>query len=184
MDTYRVAAASNCALRGHSGRWLPDPETVTALAQRLGKPRQGIDLYDTPPAGRVGRILQPGEFSSTRDDIDTHLVLSASRNPRLSRMVDAFGILKPQRLLFTKLDETSSFGPILNEAARTASRFLLRRDNAFRKILGLPPESIAGFGPDRAGCQGAVGGLVRGFKFAHVLEIACLRTRSDQSRDR
>jgi flagellar biosynthesis protein FlhF len=34
-------------------------------------------------------------------------------------MVDAFEILKPQRLLFTKLDETSSFGPILNEAART-----------------------------------------------------------------
>jgi flagellar biosynthesis protein FlhF len=37
----------------------------------------------------------------------------------LSRMVDAFGILRPQHLLFTKLDETGSYGPILSEAART-----------------------------------------------------------------
>ena len=37
----------------------------------------------------------------------------------LSRVVDAFEIFRPQRLLFTKLDETGSFGPILNEAART-----------------------------------------------------------------
>jgi flagellar biosynthesis protein FlhF len=37
----------------------------------------------------------------------------------LSRMVDAFGILRPQHLLFTKLDETVSYGPILSEAART-----------------------------------------------------------------
>jgi flagellar biosynthesis protein FlhF len=34
-------------------------------------------------------------------------------------MVDAFEILRPQHLLFTKLDETSSYGPILSEAART-----------------------------------------------------------------
>ncbi len=37
----------------------------------------------------------------------------------LSRMVDGFEIFRPQRLMFTKLDETSSFGPILNEAVRT-----------------------------------------------------------------
>jgi flagellar biosynthesis protein FlhF len=37
----------------------------------------------------------------------------------LTRMVDAFEILRPQHLLFTKLDETASFGPIFSEAART-----------------------------------------------------------------
>jgi flagellar biosynthesis protein FlhF len=37
----------------------------------------------------------------------------------LTRMVDCYEIFRPQRLLFTKLDETVSFGPILNEAART-----------------------------------------------------------------
>ena len=34
-------------------------------------------------------------------------------------MVDVFEIFKPQRFLFTKFDETSSFGPIFSEAART-----------------------------------------------------------------
>jgi flagellar biosynthesis protein FlhF len=37
----------------------------------------------------------------------------------LSRMIDSYEIFRPQRLLFTKLDETVSFGSILNEAART-----------------------------------------------------------------
>jgi flagellar biosynthesis protein FlhF len=34
-------------------------------------------------------------------------------------MVDAYQVFKPQRLVFTKLDETTSFGPIFNEAVRT-----------------------------------------------------------------
>ena len=34
-------------------------------------------------------------------------------------MVDAFEVFRPQQLLFTKLDETGTFGPIFNEAART-----------------------------------------------------------------
>src|SRR5262249_31704860 len=59
-------------------------------------------------------------FLSTREDIDTHLVLPASMKAAdLSRMVDAFECLRPRHLLFTKLDETGSFGPIFSEAART-----------------------------------------------------------------
>jgi flagellar biosynthesis protein FlhF len=37
----------------------------------------------------------------------------------LTRVVNAYEILRPRHLLFTKLDETGTFGPILNEAART-----------------------------------------------------------------
>ena len=37
----------------------------------------------------------------------------------LSRVVDTYEIFRPRRLIFTKLDETGSFGPILNEAVRT-----------------------------------------------------------------
>ena len=64
--------------------------------------------------------LKLGQFLATRPDVDTHLVLSASmKSADLTRMVDAFEILRPRRLLFTKLDETGSYGPIFNEAART-----------------------------------------------------------------
>jgi flagellar biosynthesis protein FlhF len=37
----------------------------------------------------------------------------------LSRVVDRFEVFRPRKLLFTKLDETETFGPILNEAVRT-----------------------------------------------------------------
>ena len=37
----------------------------------------------------------------------------------LSRVVDSFEVFRPRRLIFTKLDETGSFGPILNETMRT-----------------------------------------------------------------
>src|SRR5689334_21134936 len=59
-------------------------------------------------------------FLANRSDIDTHLVLSSSmKSADLSRMVDAMTILRQQRLLVTMLDETSSVGPIFNEAVRT-----------------------------------------------------------------
>ena len=124
MDTYRVAAAdqlrSYAAILGVGFHLL---ETVASLAQAIEENRgKELIFIDTP--GLAFADLEDsknlGHFLSTRADIDTHLVLSASmKSADLSRMVDAFGILRPQHLLFTKLDETGSYGPILSEAART-----------------------------------------------------------------
>jgi flagellar biosynthesis protein FlhF len=124
MDTYRVAAAdqlrSYAAILGVGFQVL---ETVGSLAQAIEENRgKELIFIDTPGLayGELEDSASLGHFLSTRADIDTHLVLSASMKPAdLSRMVDAFGILRPQHLLFTKLDETSSYGPILTEAART-----------------------------------------------------------------
>jgi len=125
MDTYRVAAAeqlrSYAAILGVGCQVL---ETVTALAQTIEENRgKELIFIDTPGLGAGELEHSPGlaRFLSTRGDIDTQLVLSSSTKPAdLTRMVDGFEIFRPQRLLFTKLDETGSFGPILNEAARTA----------------------------------------------------------------
>lgn len=124
MDTYRVAAAdqlrSYAAILGVGFQVL---ETVASLAQTIEENRgKELILIDTPGLayGELEDSASLGHFLSTRTDIDTHLVLSASMKPAdLSRMVDAFGILRPQHLLFTKLDETGSYGPILSEAVRT-----------------------------------------------------------------
>ena len=98
-------------------------ETVASLAQAIEENRgKELIFIDTPGLGygELEDSASLGHFLSTRSDIDTHLVLSASMKPAdLSRMVDAFGLLRPQHLLFTKLDETGSYGPILSEAART-----------------------------------------------------------------
>jgi flagellar biosynthesis protein FlhF len=124
MDTYRIAAAeqlrSFAAILGVGFQML---ETVGALAQSIEENRgKDLILIDTPGmgAGEAEHSQGLASFLSSRDDIDTHLVLSSSTKPAdLTRMVDGFEFYRPQRLLFTKLDETGSFGPILNEAVRT-----------------------------------------------------------------
>jgi flagellar biosynthesis protein FlhF len=53
-------------------------------------------------------------------DMERHLVLSATTKPLdMQEIVDCFGACDPDHLLFTKLDETSTFGPIFNELVRT-----------------------------------------------------------------
>ncbi|MBZ5622788.1 MAG: hypothetical protein LAQ69_29240 [Acidobacteriia bacterium] len=124
MDTYRVAAAeqlrSYAAILGVGFQVL---ETTTALAQAIEENRgKELILIDTPGFGFGDMDSASGlaQFVSARSDIDPHLVLPASmKSTDLSSVVDSFEIFRPQRLLFTKLDETGSFGPILNEAART-----------------------------------------------------------------
>jgi flagellar biosynthesis protein FlhF len=123
-DTFRVAAADQ--LRAYSailGVGLQVVETVPALAQALEENRtKDLILIDTP--GLSFHDLEDyrdlAHFLSTRNDIDRHLVLSSSvKSADLSRVIDAYEIFRPQHLLFTRLDETGSLGPIFSEAART-----------------------------------------------------------------
>ena len=124
LDTYRVAAAEQ--LRCYAsilGVGFQLVETVTTLAQTIEENR-GKDLIfiDTPGLGTadLDTASDLAQFISTRTDIDCHLVLPASMKPTdLSRMIDGFEMFRPQKLIFTKLDETDSFGPILNESVRT-----------------------------------------------------------------
>ena len=124
VDTHRVAAAdqlrSYAAILGVGFQLL---ETVSSLAQTIEENRgKELIFIDTP--GLAYGDLEDSEslahFLATRGDIDTHLVLPASMKAAdLSRMVDAFEVLRPRHLLFTKLDETRSYGPIFSEAARS-----------------------------------------------------------------
>jgi flagellar biosynthesis protein FlhF len=57
---------------------------------------------------------------AAREDIDTQLTVSCSmKSADLSRVVDGFEVFRPRRMIFTKVDETASFGTILNESVRT-----------------------------------------------------------------
>jgi flagellar biosynthesis protein FlhF len=123
-DTYRVAAAEQ--LRSFAtilGVGFQVVETVAALAQAIEENRgKELIFIDTPglTTGDVADFGWLAQFVSTRSDIDTQMVLSSSmKSADLSRVVDSFEVFRPQRLIFTKLDETGSFGPIFNESVRT-----------------------------------------------------------------
>jgi len=124
MDTYRVAAAEQ--LRHYSailGVGFQLVETVAALAQTIEEHRgKELIFLDTPGLGsaEAGNYSPLAQFLATREDIDTHVAIPCSMKASdLSRAVDSFEAFQPQRLLFTKLDETNSFGSILNETVRT-----------------------------------------------------------------
>ena len=123
-DTYRVAAAEQ--LRSFAtilGVGFQVVETVAALAQAIEENRgKELIFIDTPglATGDVADFGGLAQFLSTRTDIDTQMVVSSSmKSADLSRVVDSFEAFRPQRLIFTKLDETGSFGPIFNESVRT-----------------------------------------------------------------
>jgi flagellar biosynthesis protein FlhF len=125
MDTYRVAAYEQLrSYAGIIGVGFQALATPGALAQALEEHRRkGLILIDTPGfgPGDMDAAAELASFLKSRPDVDTHLVLTAStRSADLSRVVDRYEIFGPRKLLFTRLDETESFGPIWSEAVRTA----------------------------------------------------------------
>ena len=119
LDTYRIAAAeqlrSYAAILGIGFQVL---ETPLALAQALEEHRQKeLILIDTPGFSRhdMEDAAELAQFFSTHPTIDTHLVLPACvKSADLKRTASAYEKFRPSKLLFTKLDETGTFGPILN----------------------------------------------------------------------
>ncbi len=123
-DTYRIAAAeelrSYAAILGIGCQVL---ETAGALAEALEEYRQkDLILIDTP--GLCRSEMEASEdlakvLATHHPDIDTHLVLSASmRAADLRRVSEQYSIFHPRKLLFTRLDETETFGPILSRSVR------------------------------------------------------------------
>jgi flagellar biosynthesis protein FlhF len=123
-DHYRIAAADQlrtyAAILGVSFEFA---ETPRALAQALALHRgKELILIDTPglAADDMDQGADLAAFLRSRPDIDTHLVLSASmKSADITRAVERFEIFGPAKLLFTRLDETETLGPVFNEASRT-----------------------------------------------------------------
>jgi flagellar biosynthesis protein FlhF len=124
LDTYRVAGAeqlrSFAAILGVGFQVL---ETPAGLPQALEEHRnKALVLIDTPGYSLSDMDLAAdlAQLLTALPDVETQLVLTASmKSADLTRVVEAFQVFRPSKLLFTKMDETESFGPIFCEAART-----------------------------------------------------------------
>ena len=124
-DHYRIAAAAQLETYADI---LGVPFTLAETAVALGHaidaaPAEALVLIDTP--GFTATSLDESgsdlcAFLSSRQDIDTHLVLTATmRLQDLRRVVDLFEAFRPSKLLFSHLDETDSTAAIFSEAARS-----------------------------------------------------------------
>jgi len=124
LDTQRVGASDQ--LRSYAaiiGVGFQVLETTTALARALEEHNQkDLIFIDTP--GLAAKELEGFEdladFLATYPGVDTHLVLPASmRTSDLKRIAGQYEIFKPAKLLFTRLDETETFGPLLSQSVRS-----------------------------------------------------------------
>ncbi len=118
-DTYRIGAIEQ--LRTFAGIADIPMEVVykpsempTALRKFRAK-----DIIFVDTVGRSQRsrkeLTDLARFVTAADPDETHLVVNASTNLRTAEdIVDQFKVVKPNRLLFSKLDEAVTYGPLLS----------------------------------------------------------------------
>ncbi len=122
-DTYRIAAVDQ--LRTYANIiGLPlevamTPADMKAACRKLSQ--RDVILIDT--AGRspsdAARLEELREFIDAANPHETHLVLSsASSEKTMVSAAERFATAEPDRVIFTKLDESVGFGVIVNAARR------------------------------------------------------------------
>ncbi len=123
LDTYRLGAVDQLQ---QYAQILQVPMHVALTVEDLRSALRfyqdrALVLIDTPghspkDAETLGQLRG---FLEELPDVETHLVLSATTKPRdLLEIATRYEPLHPTRLLFTKLDETSTYGPLLSTLVR------------------------------------------------------------------
>ena len=123
-DTQRIAASEQ--LRTYAailGVQFQIAEGSAALAQAVDTANaSSLVLIDTPglsPALLEGPAADLAAFLRHRQDIDVHLVLTATmRQTDLERAVGRFAAFQPVATIFTRLDETDSLATLFCEVVR------------------------------------------------------------------
>lgn len=123
LDNYRVAGAeqlrSFATILGAPFRYVETPAALGPVLEEAR--RKELVLMDTPGYG-PGESEEAAELAAVlagRQDIDCHLVLTASmRSADLRRVAERFEPFRPRKLLFTRLDETDSYGALWSLAVR------------------------------------------------------------------
>ncbi len=123
IDVNRIAAADQLrTLAAIVGIGCDVVETPAALAQVIEEHRNKDFVFiDTPGFGgaEMNDAQELAALLASHTEMDTHLVLPASmKAPDLARTMDRYEMFSPHKLIFTKMDETESFGPLINESSR------------------------------------------------------------------
>ncbi len=127
LDTYRIGASRQLAIYaeiiGVPVRTVHRLEDLHGALEEFRE--KDCTLIDT--AGHSHCNLSAWgalpEFLRQRKDVQVHLVLAANTQTRdLEEMIEAFEVFRAGRLIFTKLDETSTPGSVASQLVRTGKR--------------------------------------------------------------
>ncbi len=121
IDTYRIGACEQVA---RYGEIMKLPTHVARDQRDLAKALtacSGADLVLIDTAGRSlpEAVAQQAELLRAIPQLQLYLVLSAATGPReLAGAADRYRAMRPERLLFTKLDEAVAPGSVLSASMR------------------------------------------------------------------
>jgi flagellar biosynthesis protein FlhF len=93
------------------------PEDLPGLMP--GIMNSDITLVDTPGSGPMDRqqMIEMIEFLQKMVPQEVHLAISVTTSlADMKKIFENFSLLKPNRILFTKLDETEYYGPLISFA--------------------------------------------------------------------
>ena len=149
-DTYRISAVEQ--LKTYSdiiGLPLEIVYSPDELKVAIHKHRdKDLILIDT--AGRSQhndyQMKELQDFLAVDPQIEKHLVMSATtKNRDAADILEKFSVCEPDRVIFTKTDETSSVGLILNLLANRdiALSFLANGQSVPDDIVPASPEKLA-----------------------------------------
>lgn len=149
-DTYRISAVEQ--LKTYSdiiGLPLDIVYTPDELKTAIHKHRdKDLILIDT--AGRSQhneyQMKELQEFLAVHSHIERHLVMSATtKNRDAADILEKFSVCNPDRVIFTKTDETSSVGIILNLLAgkEISLSFLTNGQSVPDDIVPATPRNLA-----------------------------------------
>lgn len=126
-DTYRISAVEQLKTYADIlGLPIAIVYTPDELKEAIQKFRQKqLILIDTAGRSQHNRrqMAELKDFLAVNQNIEKYLVLSATtKNEDAKDIVDKFSVCKPDKVIFTKTDETKSLGIILNILRKKAMR--------------------------------------------------------------
>ncbi|MBI5428486.1 MAG: flagellar biosynthesis protein FlhF [Nitrospinae bacterium] len=129
LDTYRIGAFEQLRLYGEIMRVPVEMASGAEDFRSIVRKHSDKDLVLVDTTGRshkdpayCGRLK--GIFDAAGKKVETHIVLSVTSQEKiLEGSVKQFSPLTIDRVLFTKLDEGMSFGPMFNFSLKTRIPF-------------------------------------------------------------
>jgi flagellar biosynthesis protein FlhF len=123
-DTYRIAAIEQLRTFAAIANIEMDVVYRPGEMQKAIRKHKAKDVIIIDTFGRSQRetkgLTQLRKFLDVAEPDEVHLVLSAASNEKtMIDICERFDIAKPNRLVFSKVDESATFGPLLNISYKT-----------------------------------------------------------------